>query len=1020
MRQYRFFLLPFLFSLLSFPLFAQQTLNDTHPLAVYKKANTLFQNQKYAAAQYQYAEFAQQTEDELLKADALYHAAVCAIELFQEDAEAMFLTFLQEYPEHPRARVVPFQLSRFYFRQNNYRSAIKWLGEVDPYDLDWEEQAEQQFMQAYSNFKLKNYKAAKPGFQKLAQTENEYQELSRYYYGYLSFQDKEYEQALKSFLKMQPGSPFFEDVPAFVMQIYLQTEQYQKATEYGDRILQGGRLEETEDLYMLLGEAHFRLENWEQAVRYLRQYQEEAYRMSPAQNYQLGYSLYKLSRFDEAVEPLEEAVKGEDSLAQHAAYHLGGAYLKTNQKLKARNAFLEASELEADPQITEASYFNYAKLSYENNFQREAIQALRQFISEYPNSEYADEAKTVLGDILYSTRNYREALTIMEEIPQRNRQMNEAYQKIAYYYGQEQFQSRRYQAAEALFQKSLSVNANDRISALANFWLGETAYQQGQLSEAYEHYRKFLFKGESKRTPYYALAYYNMGYSLFEQGKYDQALPYFKRYLELEKEMTADARYYDAILRTADTYFAQKQYKDAVQYYERIIKANRPSADYALYQKGIIQGLLGEVEEKVTLLTRLINQYPKSPYVDDAYFEIANTHFVAGQFAQARQEFLALNEAFPKSPYYRLSLLKIGLIHYNQQEDDQAMRYFTQIVQQYPYSVEAREALGSVRNIYTDRGEADSLIAFMRTIPDANLTMSFQDSIKYEAAFSQLRRGDCGSAIPAFEDYLAKFPSGYFSINAHYYLGDCYARQNIDKKALKHYEFVIDRSPNFFVENATHEAATLYFQREQYREALQKFRLLEEIATGKTETLDALAGQMRSYMHLNQPKEAQQVANQVLRLSFAPEQLQQEAKFVLAQGYLQQNNLNLAIDLFSEVAKTATGEMGAEAAYQIAYIQYLQEQYDTAQTSVLALRDNFSNHPFWVAKGYILLADIFTKMGDDFQARHTLQSIINNYEGEELGRIAREKLEALKARTNQSGGQQKEQEQGSEQELEER
>src|SRR5690606_4564266 len=121
-------------------------------------------------------------------------------------------------------------------------------------------------------------------------------------------------------------------------------------------------------------------------------------------------------------------------------------------------------------------------------------------------------------------------------------------------------------------------------------------------------------------------------------------------------------------------------------------------------------------------------------------------------------------------------------------------------------------------------------------------------------------------------------------------------------------------------------------------------------------------------------------------------------KFYLGKVYLDQNKLDLALGNFEDVYKEDKGETGAEALYQTAYIAYLQEDYEKAQDMILKLRDEYPNYDTWLARSFILLADVFVKLGDDFQAKATLQSIINNYPGEELKAQAREKLRAIEAR----------------------
>jgi hypothetical protein len=55
------------------------------------------------------------------------------------------------------------------------------------------------------------------------------------------------------------------------------------------------------------------------------------------------------------------------------------------------------------------------------------------------------------------------------------------------------------------------------------------------------------------------------------------------------------------------------------------------------------------------------------------------------------------------------------------------------------------------------------------------------------------------------------------------------------------------------------------------------------------------------------------------------------------------------------------------------------------------------SHDYWVAKTYILIADNYIGMKDIFQAKSTLQSIIENYEVEDddILSIAKEKLKKL-------------------------
>ena len=141
--------------LLSLQLGAQKTLKYANDDADYDQAMLMFDQKKFSIAQKKFAKVAKRIQDEHseIKMSAEYHEALCALELFNDDAEQMFLDFIKNHPQNPKIRKSRFQLGRYNYRLNNWKKTIEWLQQVEVDDLENYELAEYYFKYGYANLK---------------------------------------------------------------------------------------------------------------------------------------------------------------------------------------------------------------------------------------------------------------------------------------------------------------------------------------------------------------------------------------------------------------------------------------------------------------------------------------------------------------------------------------------------------------------------------------------------------------------------------------------------------------------------------------------------------------------------------------------------------------------------------------------------------------------------------------------------------------------------------------------------
>jgi lipopolysaccharide biosynthesis regulator YciM len=112
----------------------------------------------------------------------------------------------------------------------------------------------------------------------------------------------------------------------------------------------------------------------------------------------------------------------------------------------------------------------------------------------------------------------------------------------------------------------------------------------------------------------------------------------------------------------------------------------------------------------------------------------------------------------------------------------------------------------------------------------------------------------------------------------------------------------------------------------------------------------------------------------------------------LARSAMAQNNLDLALSRYTETAALATNEIAAESMFSIAKVHFLKGNYEQVEVEVFNLMDRLPGYHQWVSEGFLLLADSYVELNDAFQARLTLQNIIDNYDNPDVTQMAQQKL----------------------------
>ncbi len=213
--------------------------------------------------------------------------------------------------------------------------------------------------------------------------------------------------------------------------------------------------------------------------------------------------------------------------------------------------------------------------------------------------------------------------------------------------------------------------------------------------------------------------------------------------------------------------------------------------------------------------------------------------------------------------------------------------------------------------------------------------------------------------------------------------------------ALSDYEFVLENSQAAFRETALIKTARIYRFNQDYRKALRNYQELFNMASNEMYLSESLDGQLECYQRMEMSDSVLVLAKTILTSTLVSEQTMKKAHAYRAHAALALGDLNLANQEYTVVSELLKGSIAAEAKYKQALIQYKLGDYKKSEKIVFELINEFGSYDHWIAKGFILLADIYAKYGNTFQAIQTLQSIIENQEDTALVNFAIKKKKVL-------------------------
>ena len=921
-------------------------------------------------------------DDHYIQAD--YLIALDHIKMDESIGEDLTLENTRKYNDAYLNTLSYAALGDFYYIRNDFKKA------ASQYELALDENShlvddiDLSFRQAYSYFVQKDFKKASRSFSKLKSKKNEYYYAANYYYAMSNYFEGDYDRAIKSLEIVKDYPTYSNYTPYYLGQLYYAQDQYDASISFLETALDADKeVYKKYELYKILGLSYLAKEQYLQALYNLEIYEENTEKLSVEEFYQLAIIYYKLDRYDDAIPVLENIATTTNKYQVSSLYHLADCYLKQGDKTSAKSIFQNlAANTTISPAEKEEAKWKYAQISAELEKYREAINTLQEFNKD---SKYYTPSRKLLAQVLYVSNDYENALKILDKMDNLDPELQEAYQLICYNKASTLYNDGQINESKSYFEKVERYPLDKAILADSYFWIAQIYQQNGDVNKSNRTLEKYFDSGDTDQTST-AKAKYILGHNQIKSKAYPQAKKSFTDAIKAmestpNRDVETTHMLTDAYARLGDAEFHNRSYKASEKAYKKSASSDSKQKDYSLYQITVLQGLQGKHYDRLVNLENFIDDNKDSEFLDDAYFDMAETYLKLGKQNEAIKRYQKLVNTFDdSSPFTKKAYLQLGLVSYNLGDTKSAVTYYEKVLDMNPSAIQKKEAMTALQEIYIDDlGQADKYID-IASEQGIELSEYDRDSLSYTSGYNYYRNSKYKDAIAKLENYIRTNSKGNYILQAHYYTAESAAITKEFTKALEHYDAVIQFGMSDHYVAALKKAGLISYNHESdFHKSFTYYDLLNQQELSKDDKLAATLGALRSAFRTKQNEAVILYGNKLIELPYATATDKSTAYFYIGKAAYKTEKTDQAIAAFNKVVASSNNNQTAEASFLLSKIFYDKGQLEIAELQCLETTKRSANYPFWVSKSLLLISDIYTSNMDFLNAKAALEALIENY-----------------------------------------
>ncbi|MEW6102201.1 MAG: tetratricopeptide repeat protein [bacterium] len=636
---------------------------------------------------------------------------------------------------------------------------------------------------------------------------------------------KDYDRAVSlfsSFLKDYPDLPWKDSVFYSLAVSFEEIKDYDRAISYYKKVFEASKDDSLKrNSLSSLARIYYERNDLEKSLFYAK----ELVKLYPSDSsFTLLFScLFNMEKFEDTVGIFPKILNPTNKLylAQaESLYNLGrfdeaaSFYKKAGTSTSLPFSYLKLFKIDlALEELKKIGDDRSLYLITQIGEDNEKINGWEKIIADYPKSSFREEAFLRLCLLYLKIGSITEACATCDK-------MIKGYPKTSL-------------SLICLYNVGITLDNEEYLLHLVNLYpnffknadilykIGGSRMKKKNYKEAIDAFSSLIEK--YPKSELFAPSLYNTAFLYNKLGNPKKARNVYKTIPTIDKELGERALFYSANIS-----FNLKDYGLAISDYQALIKQypKSPFIDEAIYQIGWCYYKREEFDDARKYFTKIISNYKESPYFSSSIYWLAWTYFEEGRYDEAREAYLRLQMEFPEDSLSKDAYLRIGLCFYNQGKYKEAISSYQKLVEKLPDKALMEEALYQIGEAFIKDNKPGSAINYYNLFLEKEQEKGLSKKIRKRIAQIYYLDGKKKDAREEYKKLLLEDLADDEKADVYYWIGRTYL-PDAKEEAIVYFRKVSEVYPNSeWAADSLFRIAVILYSSGDYKDAYFEFKRL--------------------------------------------------------------------------------------------------------------------------------------------------------------------------------------------------